>query len=94
VKIREFVDLTCSPCRDCQRVRWAWRRCECRAGSYANAPLEDVTYSVDPMWLKIQALERACWSRKWADIKRARKAIEADLGKRPPVTLSFTMEDR
>lgn len=59
----------------------AWQR-----GEFSG---EQVTHSVDPLWLKIQALERACWSRKWSDIKRARKAIEADLGKRPPATLAF-----
>lgn len=64
----------------------AWHR-----GEFAG---EQVTHSVDPLWSKIQALERACWSRKWSDIKRARKAIEADLGKRPEATLSFTREDR
>jgi hypothetical protein len=35
------------------------------------------------LWPLIQALERACWSRKWSAVKKARKALEAHIGKRP-----------
>ena len=35
------------------------------------------------LWPLIQALERARWKRKWSEVKAARKALEAHLGKRP-----------
>lgn len=35
------------------------------------------------LWRQIQTLERAAWSRRWSDVKRARKVLEKELGKRP-----------
>lgn len=37
----------------------------------------------EDQWRLIQALERAAWSRRWSDVKKARKALEAVLGPRP-----------
>jgi hypothetical protein len=37
----------------------------------------------EKVWLLVQALERAAWSRRWSDVKKARRALEKELGKRP-----------
>jgi hypothetical protein len=38
------------------------------------------------LWPLIIALERAAWSRKWASVKLARRALEAALGTPRPKT--------
>jgi len=37
----------------------------------------------EKVWLLVQGLERAAWSRRWSDVKKARRALEKELGKRP-----------
>jgi hypothetical protein len=35
------------------------------------------------LWPLIQALERACWSRKWSHVQAARRGLELHIGRRP-----------
>lgn len=48
----------------------------------------------DEIWRLVQALERAAWSRRWSDVKKARKALEHVLGPRPhdPLFTPWTKE--
>jgi hypothetical protein len=38
---------------------------------------------MNDLWPLVQELERAAWERKWSRVKKARKALEAVIGKRP-----------
>lgn len=50
--------------------------------SFVTEPYDP--WKVQPkLWPLIQALERACWKRKWSEVKAARKALEAEIGDRP-----------
>lgn len=56
-----------------------WQRDDFYDGQQAGARVMDK----DKVWVLIQTLERAAWSRRWSDVKKARKALEAVLGPRP-----------